>query len=1109
MTTPLGSYSFLPWLRQGISRTVTAQDGDRNVKLRATTPVEVTLTGTPLPSQGPLSRAVKRDIELYGPGEVVGIDTRAVIRTVPRPWITDVEPNYLAHIEFYDEDFPWRYTPHAPQGLRLRPWIAVVVLKETAEFDEGASVSGQPLPFISVKNNYNHFPPVDGLWAWAHVHSNQHLGASPGDLVAGDAAAAVSRLEAALATNRDAAYSRIVCPRRLETNSAYHAFLVPTFERGRLAGLGIDPDKAPFATALAWAEYDQYQRPESLNMPYYHRWYFRTGGEGDFESLVRLLKWRTVDPRLGYRDVDVLDPGSNIKGITDPALNGVLRLGGALRAPRRTLSQPDRDARDLYEKWWRNTYPSEWQQDFAKFINLGDQFTRQAAAPAKQDAEIPPADPDDVDPIVTAPLYGEWQALQHRLLKNPDNTDISPNNNWIHHLNLSPPYRVAGAFGGDVVRKHQEDYMEAAWKQVGEVLAHNQKARVALTALHAGNALYAKTLTAATNWPTRVLSLTAGVQTRVLTDGVTLGHARQLSITPAVLTSSTMRRIVRPQGPIARRLELDKGPHAGRMLEAVNDGKITASPPKEPPSGLATVEEAAKAVAPQRRWPPEWLSRLDRRAPWLKWLLLALAVVLLVLAALGGPVFILLVAAAVAFLFALALALAGRVPTVSEAIGADMDNPDIIDRLPGPNFVFGIDQPPVGGTGPDNDAARRFKAALKDWATFAKEADAAGRPTPLTKLDLVTIADTAAGAVKPVNAIPRRFLAGVDIADHVRNQVVDVFDEIRYYPRIDEPMYRPLKGLGDDCFVPNLSLIERDTVVALETNQAFIEAYMVGVNHEFSRELLWREYPTDMRGTYFRQFWDVTSHLTTATDDAARDKLYDIPPIHTWLRSSDLGEHDNRQTNPGEPADEVVLVVRGELLKKYPNTVVYAHKADWARKENGEIDPSKERLLVDLVGDELQKPPPEKVRTPIYDAKVDPDIYFFGFDLKVDEVKGGDADPNAPGWFFVLKERPSEPRFGFDISRDGDIVTVNDLTWNDAQVSQPGAFLDSGALSTISLTPPIVTDDDDDEKQPQYDDDVKIVNAPVSAARWAYLLYQMPVMVAVHGAELLKDGGKY
>ena len=31
-----------------------------------------------------------------------------------------------------------------------------------------------------------------------------------------------------------------------------------------------------------------------------------------------------------------------------------------------------------------------------------------------------------------------------------------------------------------------------------------------------------------------------------------------------------------------------------------------------------------------------------------------------------------------------------------------------------------------------------------------------------------------------------------------------------------------------------------------------------------------------------------------------------------------------------------------------------------------------------------------------------------------------------------------------------------------------------------------------------------VLPAPVSAARWAYILYQAPVMVAIHGADLMK-----
>ena len=38
----------------------------------------------------------------------------------------------------------------------------------------------------------------------------------------------------------------------------------------------------------------------------------------------------------------------------------------------------------------------------------------------------------------------------------------------------------------------------------------------------------------------------------------------------------------------------------------------------------------------------------------------------------------------------------------------------------------------------------------------------------------------------------------------------------------------------------------------LETNPKFVEAFMVGLNTEMSHELLWRGFPTDQRGTYFR-----------------------------------------------------------------------------------------------------------------------------------------------------------------------------------------------------------------------------------------------------------------
>ena len=50
--------------------------------------------------------------------------------------------------------------------------------------------------------------------------------------------AVLPRVQAILGQNPDLAYSRLLCPRRLGDNTGYHAFVVPTFETGRLAGLG-------------------------------------------------------------------------------------------------------------------------------------------------------------------------------------------------------------------------------------------------------------------------------------------------------------------------------------------------------------------------------------------------------------------------------------------------------------------------------------------------------------------------------------------------------------------------------------------------------------------------------------------------------------------------------------------------------------------------------------------------------------------------------------------------------------------------------------------------------------------------------------------------------
>ncbi len=317
------------------------------------------------------------------------------------------------------------------------------------------------------------------------------------------------------------------------------------------------------------------------------------------------------------------------------------------------------------------------------------------------------------------------------------------------------------------------------------------------------------------------------------------------------------------------------------------------------------------------------------------------------------------------------------------------------------------------------------------------------------------------------------------------------------YPEFDVPMYKPLVDAGDDLFVPNLGLVEPDSVTLLETNQRFIEAYMVGLNHEFARELLWREYPTDQRGSYFRQFWDVRTQLVAAADPAAtREKLKDIPPIHKWPRTSDLGDHDNREADR-ENEEELVLVIRGELLKKYPNTIVTAQRAKWQPKSDTDPSPdkSKERRF-----DETSKP-----MTPLYEARVAPDIYFFGFDLTALEARGDDRVDDKPGWFFRLEEVPGDARFGFDIEREGPLNVWNDLSWPDVIP----ALADGKHVRLAAVPPQVLTEPtapEVQEKHAQWERDRNVLlNSAISSAELAYIALQTPVIMAVHASELLPE----
>jgi hypothetical protein len=1143
------NYSFLSWLRQGIANNILNNDGDNSVKLRAKINVKLKVEATstkdaPLPPQ-----YVDKNIQLYGPGDIVGIDKSAIIKFEPKHWITNFEPNYLPYIDFYEEDFPWRYTPAKPNGDRLKPWLTLIVLEEK-EFSDGKNMAKKPLPYFSLKSGVNSnqiFPKPSELWAWAHVHFNTELNAS-------DVPAHVRQI---LSTDPDLAYSRIISPRKLKPNVGYHAFLIPSYESGRLAGLGLEIPASLTATKIAWED------PNNCDFPYYHRWYFRTGAVGDFEYLVNLLKPKAADPTVGFRELDLLHPGANISPLLNPELAGILRLGGALRVPTNKLIGKDLQKFEEEEKW-RSRLAEKLPQDLANRINLADDYTNNSNKTILQwnnsaGIRIKIQDSHDIgeedpDPVVTSPLYGQWHALQKRLLVDRNGQKIIYENNWVHELNLDPRYRIAAGIGTKVVQKNQETYMQAAWEQVGHIMEVNRKFLFGQLAKEISNHLFNKKVLP--HIDNNSFLIAAPMLKRVLMDKITINYNLENSTLPLAAMTVNFRKVVNPKSVISKK---SININSNTIINKLSARELVVETPAYEPTGALLLNRTLNNIqrADLKTFDYAVLNKFRSgvvttppviKPPVTNPVVFTPVVVNPVVL---NPVvkinttFAPIVVNPVVLKADIKLndlkvntqvkidvvqkvdlnvlkPYPNKLPDVEiNAIKPQIDQ--IGSVLLNKNIDFAVQQLPkvanfsvvelgkavdfkVGSI--ESAVALRFKEALKDslvstlpFFTEVKR-EVANLPVITNQIKI---------QLNPNKTIPNYLYDLIKFPSRIPPVFKETFTPVMEYPIIDEPMYKPLSDLSKEYFLPNIDKISENSITLLENNQKFIEAYMVGINHEMSRELLWREFPTDQRGSYFRQFWDVKSLLTNENSiDTPRDKLRDITRIHEWSKFAtdrvikqddnsplkyELGTH-NQRTTDGKPA--LVLVIRGELLKKYPNTIIYAHRAEWGQK-NGQFDISVNRELVDLSETEVNEPPTTKLKMPIFEAKVDPDIYFFGFDLTAEAAEGTPNPQNTtadPGWFFVLKERPGEPRFGLDEDKASKIINWNNLSWKDVG-TQDGNCIELN--KTIILSPPganetNLVDPQDSEVQWAQDTD---------SAELAYLLYQVPVQVAIHAKRLL------
>ncbi len=943
MNDILAKFKLFSFLRKGLvpGSSATDQDGEVSIDLI----IKRSENGG-----SDSTEKITKDLKTYGPGDIVGIDQRLVVRTCPEKDVYDFETTNIVAIEFSRPDFPWMFTPQKPVDDKLQPWLVLIVVKTNE-----AQVSNNPrnpLPILTINNVSGHnLPDLDDSWSYAHVQGDEDVSKSDID----------NNLESLLSNTPERLISRIVCPQPLAPNEKYTAFLVPAYKAGVKAGLG-EEFSGP-QTEKAWTGSEQ-----SLRLPVYYNWEFGTGEKGDFKTLVRQLEGRELPKGVGTREMDVQEPGAGL----DLGRDSVL-FESALVPP----------------GFKSDANPPSISEALRNFLNK----------PASQEME---------GPLLGPPLYGNNQASRDFL------HDDEVSRSWFNELNEDPRNRASAGLGTNVIQNDQEHLMHSAWEQVGDLKKVNEYFKQAQTARSAGTVLHKKHLS---NLPiTSFLQVTHNVQTRVVERDSehTVAHTIKSGRIPNALFSGAFQRLLRPNGNFAKRLFGENGlAGVSKLMEDLNSGRLNAEPDDSPPDGMVTPENAENPF-PKKNL-PKWL---EGKLESTKRVVKAIAIGLLILFFL----FIFLEAIPLALIvFVLLLPLSYLVKWLRDRLQEEQlhetytpesfTGDSIREQDPPENFEIEFEEEGQSFTAPNlGEVFQEAAANALDDLYFIPEEN----PKEKKELNLNEIRQRVLEEINPEHSIPKRVRARISLPEHLLHPD-DPIEPIRAAPYFPQPMYTALRDLSKDYILSGLDKIPRNTITIAEANRPFIEAYMTGINHEMGRELLWRGFPTELRATYFQQFWDASDRMPqeNLTDEENQALSKDIEYIHRWRKN--LGEHPPGVVGNGGgiSTTPLVLMIRGDLLQRYPNTIIYAVKATLPDENNGDDT----KRVPDTSDD-------NKIKMPLFKGSMGSDISFFGFDFSPDEALSDENSTESPdqnqGWFFVLQEPVSDLSFklpqGYDFS---------------------------------------------------------------------------------------------
>jgi hypothetical protein len=1078
--TQLGEYTFLPWVRAGLAAGLTPPgDGE----LRATVEIAVKVQD----DGGDVDPPITKRLVLRGPGDVIGIDRSQIVRRVPADGTAAAEESFLAHIEFDRPEMPWLFTPFTPAEGVLKPWLALVVCDAAfATLEPG--VNGLP---EQLRTRLGQLQPLTDVHAWAHA---QIVGPASG------APSVEDRLSEAYGPTN---LSRILCPRKLDPQRDYIAALVPTFDCGAKAGLGL-----PGGTlGDAWTrDPSNGDADVEIMLPAYDVWRFSVGAKGDFKSLAERIIPVKANWRIGRRIIDASRPEGNLPDVPANAPGRVQMLRCALVSP----AKPPQDQ------------PAE---DVGWDLPQRDALRKAVDAAAAGPADLPRLAPR---------MYARYQRGANSIgsvFGAPPVDAAAADGDWFSQLNTVPMHRIIAGIGTRVVQKDQEMLMQAAWLQVGDVRKVNESLLRMQFGRFVGESLHRVHLSQLALGT--LAQVTRGVHDKVRAPGSTLTVYGSVdgSVVPASALGSAFRRVTRVRGPLARFTDAPARAALQSLVNAGNSFRDLRRPYVEP-DGIVSLSPASVAALPPALIASKLGVPVDGAAAALVKRLSSRATPLTLADIVaspmagwripGGTVDLARAGAAIVFkrvqdvLPRNVTRAAGQVEALAPLLiglanSGALESPTLNAELRRFNQLPYSAPLPVGRLAAGLGAQRRDARVVGGVARFGVVPETpvgvAAVPKAVARVGRIgariryetaasrslTLALSGIGA-KPFVVVASAFaefgsLLGPatlprtperNALDLTRSALLDAtapgrtmtayakarlshlpewlpagwfdglrLDPIMNAPRFDRPMYEAVDDYDREWLVPGLGTIaEPDFITVLNTNPVYTEAVLVGLSDEMGRELLWRGYPTDQRGTYFYRFWN-----------AFGDEL--DPKIHRFAHTP-LGTH--LKAGSASAGERVVLVIRGELLRRYPDAVIVATRAQLdARGKPTFEDPSVPGALAPV----------------LFHVPLPPDYTLVGFDLT-------DAQVQNESWWFLIAEHPTAPRFGLSlVQHAAGVTTRDDLDWSDLGALRNGRFLSSNHSLTVT-----------DPPQPA-------VSWPGSASVVAHVLLRDPIRAAFDAKRMI------